>query len=205
MDASALARRLDRQWDESILPQLVEYVRIPNISPAFDPQWERHGHMERAVELIARWFREQALPGMKVEVHRLPGRTPPLLIDVPGELQGAEDFSPTLRASHRGLRGELECRSSRSSRGTGRSNRPPVVGGLSGRGMRQLRSALVYNVATRRHDWNARHSGAEGWRSFGVGHRDCADAGANRDRASDAAGESAHRQAAAAASRLLEK
>jgi acetylornithine deacetylase/succinyl-diaminopimelate desuccinylase-like protein len=86
MDATALGARLDRQWNESILPQLVEYVRIPNKSPAFDPQWEKHGHMERAVELIARWCREQALPGMKVEVNRLPGRTPLLLIDVPGEL-----------------------------------------------------------------------------------------------------------------------
>ena len=87
MDTTALAQRLDRQWDESILPRLVEYVRIPNQSPAFDPQWERRGHMERAVELIARWCREQALPGMKVEVNRLPGRTPLLLIDVPGELE----------------------------------------------------------------------------------------------------------------------
>ena len=87
MDATALGQRLDCQWDDSILPQLIEYVRIPNKSPAFDPQWEKHGHMERAVELIARWCREQALPGMKVEVKRLPGRTPLLLIDVPGELQ----------------------------------------------------------------------------------------------------------------------
>ena len=86
MDASALGQRLDRQWDESILPQLIEYVRIPNKSPAFDPQWEKHGYMERAVELIARWCREQALPGMKVAVNRLPGRTPLLLIDVPGEI-----------------------------------------------------------------------------------------------------------------------
>jgi acetylornithine deacetylase/succinyl-diaminopimelate desuccinylase-like protein len=89
MDTTALAQRLDRQWDESILPQLVEYVRIPNKSPAFDPQWEKHGHMERAVELIARWCRDQALPGMKVEVKRLPGRTPLLLVDVPGELEGS--------------------------------------------------------------------------------------------------------------------
>jgi acetylornithine deacetylase/succinyl-diaminopimelate desuccinylase-like protein len=87
MDVTALGQRLDRQWNESILPQLIEYVRIPNKSPAFDPQWEKHGHMERAVELIARWCREQALPGMKVEVNRLTGRTPLLLIDVPGELQ----------------------------------------------------------------------------------------------------------------------
>jgi acetylornithine deacetylase/succinyl-diaminopimelate desuccinylase-like protein len=87
MDAIALGQRLDRQWNESILPQLVEYVRIPNKSPAFDPHWEKHGYMEQAVELIARWCREQALPGMKVEVNRLPGRTPLLLIDVPGELQ----------------------------------------------------------------------------------------------------------------------
>ena len=33
-------------WDESIIPELCEYIKIPNKSPMFDPDWEKHGHME---------------------------------------------------------------------------------------------------------------------------------------------------------------
>ncbi len=37
---------------------------------------------------MAEWCRGQALPGARIEVRRLPGRTPLLLVDVPGELPG---------------------------------------------------------------------------------------------------------------------
>jgi acetylornithine deacetylase/succinyl-diaminopimelate desuccinylase-like protein len=76
---------IEREWQASVLPTLAAYVRIPNQSPAFDPHWQTHGHMQRAVELLARWARTQAIPGMTVQVRELPGRTPLLLIDVPGE------------------------------------------------------------------------------------------------------------------------
>jgi acetylornithine deacetylase/succinyl-diaminopimelate desuccinylase-like protein len=86
MDTNKLRAHVDRTWDESIVPQLMEYVRIPNKSPAFDPNWEANGDMERAVQLMRRWAEAQALPGTHVDVHRLPGRTPVLLIDIPGEV-----------------------------------------------------------------------------------------------------------------------
>lgn len=79
---------VNRAWDESILPELIEYVKIPNKSPIFDPDWDRNGHMEAAVQLMHRWAAAQAesLPGAKVEVLRLPGRTPVLMVDVPGDV-----------------------------------------------------------------------------------------------------------------------
>jgi len=73
---------VDARWDE-IVPVLEEYIRIPNKSPIFDPDWESHGHMERAVELISGWIREQGVDGLELSVHRLPGRTPVVLADVP--------------------------------------------------------------------------------------------------------------------------
>jgi len=84
----ALQTFIGRIWDASILDRLIEYVRIPNKSPMFDPQWEKNGHMEAAVGLMAEWCRRQPLPGLRVEVRRLPGRTPLLFVDVPGELPG---------------------------------------------------------------------------------------------------------------------
>src|SRR5258707_850082 len=89
MDLKGLSGSIARTWESSIVERLVAYVRIPNKSPMFDPQWERNGHMETAVQLMAQWCRGQPLTGMRVEVRRLPGRTPLLLIEVPGELPGS--------------------------------------------------------------------------------------------------------------------
>jgi acetylornithine deacetylase/succinyl-diaminopimelate desuccinylase-like protein len=76
---------VDKVWGGSILPTLVDYIRIPNKSPIFDPEWQAHGHMDRALERIVAWIRSQPVPGMKMEVVRLPGRTPLLFIDTPGD------------------------------------------------------------------------------------------------------------------------
>ena len=66
------------------MPALSEYIRIPNKSAHFDPQWEQHGHMDARRRADAALVRAHALPGMKIEIVRLPGRTPLLFIDVPG-------------------------------------------------------------------------------------------------------------------------
>jgi acetylornithine deacetylase/succinyl-diaminopimelate desuccinylase-like protein len=86
MNSSKARTLIDRAWDESILPALMDYVRIPNKSPTFDPDWEAHGHMEQAVQLMRRWAEAHALPGSKIDVLRLPGRTPLLVVDVPGQI-----------------------------------------------------------------------------------------------------------------------
>jgi len=90
MDQERLERFVARRWDEEILPTLVDYIRIPNKSPAFDPDWAAHGYMDKAVALFESWARARLpeLPGATLEVVRLPGRTPVILIEVPGT--GAE-------------------------------------------------------------------------------------------------------------------
>src|SRR5690606_35082813 len=67
-----------------IVPQLVDYIRIPNKSPMFDADWVKHGYMEDAVTLMERWAKTQPIKGMSVEVVRLEGRTPLIYIEVPG-------------------------------------------------------------------------------------------------------------------------
>ncbi|MGE5104292.1 MAG: M20 family metallopeptidase [Betaproteobacteria bacterium] len=79
------ADRIYRQWDDDIVPRLVEYVRVPAKSPHFDPQWEAHGHIERVVRLAEDWARAQPIAGLKLEIVRLPGRTPLLFFEVPGQ------------------------------------------------------------------------------------------------------------------------
>ena len=85
MQIPAATERIARQWDDDIVPRLVDYIRIPAKSPHFDPDWEAHGHIERVTRLAEKWARAQSIPGLTVEIVRLPGRTPVLLFEVPGD------------------------------------------------------------------------------------------------------------------------
>ena len=71
-------------WDRDIVPALTEYIRIPAKSPMFDAQWAEHGHIDRAVDLITDWARRRKIEGLKIDVVRLEGRTPVILMEAPG-------------------------------------------------------------------------------------------------------------------------
>ncbi len=109
--APDIANFIGRLWDEEVVPTLVDYIRIPNKSPAFDPDWAAHGHMDKAVELLEAWARRKiaALKGATLEVIRLEGRTPVILIDVPGQgsdcvlLYGHLDKQPEMTGWSEGL------------------------------------------------------------------------------------------------------
>jgi len=84
MDFPLALRQTAATFDSSIVPRLCDYIRIPNKSPDFDPDWQAHGHMDRAAELMAAWCREQKINGLKVEILRSGTRTPVLLCEIPG-------------------------------------------------------------------------------------------------------------------------
>ncbi len=86
MDVSMTKDFVNKIWDESIVPTLTEYIKIPNKSPMFDPKWRENGHMDRAVELISNWCKQQPIAGMTLEVVRLGDRTPVILMDIPGDV-----------------------------------------------------------------------------------------------------------------------
>ena len=86
-----MAAFLHDLWEHDVVPTLTEYVRIPNKSPAFEPRWREAGHMDRAVTLVEEWCRARAIPGLTVERHELEGRTPVLLVDIPGTAGAPDD------------------------------------------------------------------------------------------------------------------
>jgi acetylornithine deacetylase/succinyl-diaminopimelate desuccinylase-like protein len=109
MDTAALQNFVNRRWDESIVPTLMDYIRIPNKSPAFDPQWQAHGLIDRVVERFHQWASEHPLRGMRIDVVRLDGRTPLLKIDVAGQgddcvlMYGHLDKQPEMAGWSEGL------------------------------------------------------------------------------------------------------
>ncbi len=88
MNAEQLQLYMEKFWDDEIVPTLTEYIKIPNKSPAFDPDWQQTGHMEDALKLAVDWAEEHQPENSTLRVKRLDGRTPLILLEIPGERDG---------------------------------------------------------------------------------------------------------------------
>src|SRR5471032_2106963 len=110
MDFAKAAAFLDGIWDDEIIPALTDYIRIPNKSPAFDPDWEQHGHMEQVVQMFAAWARAKLaqFPGASLDVVRLPKRTPLIFIEIPGSAGASAKAGATIKESTVLMYGHLD-------------------------------------------------------------------------------------------------
>ena len=85
MDINRLKKYIASKWDNSIIPILEEYIKIPNKSPAFDPNWEKNGYMEEVLNLSLEWINQNNNGHFNVEVKRIKGKTPLILAQYNGQ------------------------------------------------------------------------------------------------------------------------
>ena len=88
MNSDSLKKHIHAFWDSEIVPTLVDYIKIPNKSPSFDPDWEKHGHMDKVLNLASDWTEKNKPVGSEMIIKKSPGRTPLLLLDIPGTKEG---------------------------------------------------------------------------------------------------------------------
>ena len=94
---------IEKVWDDSIIPTLCEYIKIPNKSIVFDKDWKKNGYMDQAMQLIVDWCNAHPLKDMKLDLLESEGRTPLLFIEIPGQsedtvlLYGHMDKQPEMR------------------------------------------------------------------------------------------------------------
>ena len=109
VDSRALLEFTARKWDTEIVPELVDYVRIPAKSPHFDHEWQAHGYIDSVARLAEKWCHAQPVAGMKLEIVRLANRTPLLFFEIPGTgeqtvlLYGHLDKQPEMTGWREGL------------------------------------------------------------------------------------------------------
>ncbi|MSP95774.1 MAG: M20/M25/M40 family metallo-hydrolase, partial [Betaproteobacteria bacterium] len=94
---NALAAFANRTWDEEIVPALTRYIAIPAKSPMFDADWQSHGYLDKVITDAAAWIESKNVQGLKLEVVRLPGRTPLIFFEVAATREGGNAIgAPTI-------------------------------------------------------------------------------------------------------------
>jgi len=94
VDQQTAQKFIDELWMDSIVPELVEYIRIPAKSPHFDADWASNGYVEDAVRQVFNWCKAQDVNGIELEIVRLEGRTPLIFMEI--SAQGDADPEDTI-------------------------------------------------------------------------------------------------------------
>jgi acetylornithine deacetylase/succinyl-diaminopimelate desuccinylase-like protein len=82
LDSASVLSDVTDRWDRDIVRQLTSYIEIPAKSPGFDGDWARHGLLETVARNAASWVEAQKVEGLKLEIVRLPGRTPLIFFEI---------------------------------------------------------------------------------------------------------------------------
>ena len=80
MKLDKLEKDINDFWDTNILPTLTEYIKIPNKSPAFDPNWKENGHMDAVLKLAKKWVEEFQPEGSTIHIEEGGDKTPIAII-----------------------------------------------------------------------------------------------------------------------------
>lgn len=100
LDSGKVLNDVSKAWDQDLIGQISEYIEIPAKSPAFDADWAKTGYLEKVIQRAADWIQAQKVPGLSLEIVRLPGRTPVLFFEVAATRPQAQSSQTVLMYGH---------------------------------------------------------------------------------------------------------
>ena len=99
-DAASVRGFVGKEYDESCIPALEDYIRIPNLSPTFDKDWATNGLQEKVVDMFVEWVKSKPVKGLHLEVIRLEGLTPLIFIEIDPTANAPDDVGTVLLYGH---------------------------------------------------------------------------------------------------------
>lgn len=92
MDPEQIKQYVNKHIDEGVIPTLVEFVRIPSLSPDYDANWETNGLMLEAMNLVIKYVDSLSIKNFTHEILKEPGK--PWLFF--GTLPATDESLPTV-------------------------------------------------------------------------------------------------------------
>ncbi len=82
MNINSLKTFIEKTWDTSVIPSLMEYITIPAVSPSFNPDWKDTPHLLDTLKLAQTWCNSMALENAQINIISEKDRTPILLVEI---------------------------------------------------------------------------------------------------------------------------
>ena len=90
MDTNSLKKYIEKQFTLNVLPNLMNFIRIPNLSPLFNPNWNKNGILLKAANLIVSYAKSLNIKNAEINLLQDSPYTPLIFIDIPASRQNDE-------------------------------------------------------------------------------------------------------------------
>jgi len=87
MDSKSLRKYVDKQFLINILPNLMNFIRIPNLSPSYDQNWKTNGLIFKAASLVTSYAKYLNIKNSEVNLLQDKGYTPLVFVDIAASRQ----------------------------------------------------------------------------------------------------------------------
>ena len=85
-DPSACKEYVNSTFESSVYQSLFDYIKIKNLSRAYDPEWATNGLLEEAAEHIKSWVQGFGIKGLTTEIIKDEGYTPLIYTEIAGDI-----------------------------------------------------------------------------------------------------------------------
>ena len=82
MEFSQITKLIEEEFEKEIIPNLCEFIKIDNLSPSFDKEWNTNGKQEKCANFSINWVLNQKIEGIKAEIIKDSDKTPLIFIEV---------------------------------------------------------------------------------------------------------------------------
>ena len=87
MDIKSLKKYIEKQFTINVLPNLMNFIRIPNLSPLFDLNWNTNGYLLKAANLVVSYAKSLNIKNAEITLLQDSPYTPLIFIDIPASRQ----------------------------------------------------------------------------------------------------------------------
>ena len=74
INIAVLQSKIEKEVSEGVIPVLMDYIRVPSLSPMFDPNWESNGLMVQAQEIILSYVKSLGIKNFTHDVLKEDGK-----------------------------------------------------------------------------------------------------------------------------------
>ena len=83
MDKKSFEKYVEKMLNYNLIPNLMNFIRIPNLSPAYDYEWNTNGLLLKAANLIISYAKSLEIKDAKINLIQDKGYSPLIFIEVP--------------------------------------------------------------------------------------------------------------------------
>ena len=82
MEYEKTTKLIESEFEKEVIPNICDFIKIDNLSPAFDKEWNTNGKQDKCAKFCLDWAMRQGVEGIKGQIVKDADKTPLIFIEI---------------------------------------------------------------------------------------------------------------------------